>query len=61
MAVIVLALFHVLPIWVLYAALSTWGLLFTARLATDGMKKAKDVLSQLDDHKQNLNAHQGED
>jgi len=54
----VLGLLQLTPVWGTFAVLSTVAGLFIGRLAIDGLKKANSVLSQLDKHKQDLDAHQ---
>ena len=54
------AVLHETPSWVAWALLSTWGALFTTRLAVRAGRKASQVLKALDTHKKDVNAHKGE-
>lgn len=53
------AILHFMPMWFMYGVLSIMGMLWTARLATDGIKKASSVLEALDNHKADRDAHTG--
>lgn len=48
---------HVLPAFVLVTVASIFGTLWTARLATDGIKKASSVMNALEAHKKSPDAH----
>jgi hypothetical protein len=52
-------LIHILPMWALYALISTWGFMFAMRMGVDATKKAKEVMKALNIHKEDKSAHKG--